>query len=449
MSALTRALSDADRMYVNSCKAVSNDSILAGSTSGLGLNRPKLSRAKEQYSHFRGWAYVAIKTIASRIAGQDCFVARVLDKPKVGRKLFLPQSLKSLGDRLEPLERHPLLDALDSPNQLMTRWPLMFSTVASLLITGRSFWWLVEVDGQLQIWPIPSHWLEPSDKLRNAWKLRPDLGIGEHELPSEDVAAFVLPDPSNPFGSISPLQAQAAAVATDEEIQNSQYKAFVNGVNPQLAIRVGRLPGAVQGEAGQRPVLEPEQRQQLVDAILRLHSGEAKKHHPLIVDGMIEGFDKLSSSPQEMDFLDSGKATKARIFQSFGVNPIVSGEIADANRAQAVVAGQQFCETLNPIIELMSQTITRWLGNRFSADGEKLLAWIDPCRANDPEQKLQEWKTARANGDVTQNEFRQQILNLSAVAGGDTFRDALGNPIERSSSSLMKHLEPSRNGRIH
>jgi len=438
-------------MYVNSCKAVSNDagSILAGSTSGLGLNRPKLSRAKEQYSHFRGWAYVAIRTIASRIAGQDVFVARVLDKPKVGRKLFLPQSLKGLGDRLEPLERHPLLDALDSPNQLMTRWPLMFSTVASLLITGRSYWWLVEVDGQLQIWPIPSHWLEPSDKLRNAWKLRPDLGIGEHELPAEDVASFVLPDPSNPFGSISPLQAQAAAVATDEAIQDSQYKAFQNGVNPQLAIRVGRLPGAVQGEAGQRPILEPEQRQQLVDAILRLHSGEAKKHHPLIVDGLIEGFDKLSNSPQEMDFLDSGAATKARIFQSFGVNPIISGEIADANRAQAVVAGQQFCEnTLNPLVELLSQSMTRWLGNRLSAQDEKLLAWVAPCVAGDPEQKLAEWKTARTNGDVTPNEYRKHILNLEGIAGGDVFRDALGNPIERSSSSLMKHLEPSTNGRL-
>jgi phage portal protein BeeE len=439
MDSLARALEETDRMYHHCSKAVGSGagSMLTGGVHGVGIRQSKLSRAAEQYRHFHGWSYVAIRAIASRIAGQDVFVARVGPKRKPSQKLLLPKSLKSIGQRLEPLDNHALLDALDNPNPLMVRWSLMFSTVASMLLTGRGFWWFSETADGLQVWPIPSHWMEPKDVMRGSWLLKPFGGIEEHEIAGEDVAAFMLPDPSNPFGSISPLQTQAKAVATDEEIQNSQHRAFVNGVNPGLMIRVGKVPGM--GGDAQRPVLTDTQRQEITEAILKFHGGTVNNQNPLIVDGMIEGVEKLTTSPQEMDFLDSGKQTKARIMQAFGVNPIIVGEIDGANRAQAVVAAQQFCESVNPIVELMSQVLTRWVGGRFN---EELVAWIDPCRADDPEQRLQEWKAARANGDVTPNEFRRNVLNLADVSGGDEFRDTLGNAIERTPSIP----EFSRNG---
>ncbi len=442
MDSLSKALAETDRMYHN-CKAAvgnSSGSMLTGGIHGMQLQQSKLTKAKEQYRHYRGWAYVAIRAIASRIAGQDVFVARVAAKPKPGRKLFLPNSLKHIGERLEPLESHALLDAISNPNPLMVRWSLMHSTVASMLLTGRGFWWLSETRDGLQIWPIPSHWMEPGDPFRGTWKLKPFGGIEEHEIDGADVAAFTMPDPSNPFSSVSPLQSQALAVSTDEEIQNAQFRAFLNGVNPGLMIRVGRLPGAIgtTGE-GQRPVLTGEQRQEIIDAVLKLYGGTANRQNPMIVDGLIEGVEKLTTSPQEMDFLDSGKQTKARILQAFGVNPIAVGEIEGANRASATVASQSFCETINPILELMSQVLTRWVGGRFD---EKLVAWIDPCKPDDPEQKLAEWKAARANGDVSTNEYRRNILNLPDVPGGDVFRDQLGNVIERSPNLP----EFSRNG---
>lgn len=442
MDRLAKAFSETDRMFHNATKAVGSNpgSMLTGGLQGIGVQRSNLGRAKEQYLHYRGWSYVAIRAIASRIAGQDLFIARVARKPKPGRKLFLPSSFKSLGDRLEPLESHVLLNAIDNPNPLMVRWSLLYSTVASMMLTGRGFWWFTETRDGLQVWPLPSHWMEPGDPFRGTWKLKPFGGIEEHEIPGEDVAAFMLPNPADPFGSISPLQSQALAVATDEEIQNAQFRAFVNGIHPGLMIRVGKLPGMPGDSSGQRPVLTPEQRVEIVESVLKLYGGSANRQNPMIVDGMIEGVDKLTNSPQEMDFLDSGKQTKSRILQAFGVNPITVGEIDGANRAQAVVASQQFCETINPIVELMSQTLTCWLAGRSN---ERLVAWIDPCRAEDPEQKLAEWKAARANGDVTPNEFRRNVLNLPDVAGGDELRDQLGNSIERTPNLP----EFSRNGR--
>lgn len=438
--ALTTAFAAVDRMRANAIKAVgtSAGAVLTSGPRGLGFNRPTLSRAAEQYKHFRGWSYVAIRAIAQRVAGQDLFLARVLEKPSKGRKCpflkeRLPSRVKSLGDRLEPLESHALLSAIERPNPIMVRWPLMFVTVASLKLTGRSFWWLTEENGTLQIWPIPSHWIEPGDLLRATWKVKPFGGIDEFELPGEEVAHFYLPDPGNPFASVSPLQTQAAAIGADEQIQQAQHRAFVNGIHPGFAIKIGTLPGTTPGIQADQPILEPEQRGELIDMIRQLYGGTMNYHDPIILDGLIEGIEKLTNLPSEMDFLESGKATKARIMQAFGVNPIIVGEIDGANRAQAAVADKSFCDnTCNPIIELLGQVLTAWVGNYFATDGEKLIVWIDPAKAEDPEQRLAEWDAAKKAGFVSQNEFRRHLLNLPDVEGGDIFRDAFGNLLEQA-----------------
>ena len=430
MDSLSRALADCDRMHAAASKAVATAHSLAATMPNLGPLSANLGKHQEQYRHFSGWTYVAVKTIATKIAGQPLYVGRI-GKPPKGRKLHLPGSLKGLGDTLEPLASHALLSTLEHPNPLMVRWSLMFSSVGSLLLTGRAFWWLTED----QIWPIPSHWIEANDPLRGSWTLRPYGSAEYYTLPGEDVIPFTMPDPSDPFGAVSPLQAQALAVATDEQIQQAQHRAFTQGVQPDLMVRIGK------DQAGNVPTLTDKQRQEIVSALVRRHGGPHGKHNPLVVDGLIQGVEKLSMSPQEMDFLDSGKSTKARILQSYGVNPIIAGEVEGANRASSYAAEEHFCEsTINPLCDLLSQTLTRWLGSR-----EGLVIWIEEARADDEELTLQAWKAARQSGDVTPNEYRRHVLNLPDVDGGDERVDALGNPI-REFEPLSRLLEPSRNG---
>lgn len=434
MDALANAFAEADRSYMAASKAVGGSipRSLVGGMPSVGAFSASLSKANEQYQHYSGWVQVAIRAIGSRIAGQSICVGRVGSKPTPGRKLHLPQSFKSIDELIEPVASHKFLDAIACPNPLQTQWSLIYSSVASLLLTGRSCWWIVEDKAGLQIWALPSHWVEPSDRLRTGWKLRPP-GYGDaFDIPADDIVLFSLPDPSNPFSlGCSPLQSQAMAVATDEEIQNAQHSAFRNGVFPSLAFKIGRLPGMLPGQEGAKPILEPEQRIELVNAVKRLYTGGSKAGEPLILDGMIESVDRISATAQEMDFLDSGSQTKARILQAFGVNPVVAGQLEGANKASSYVATQHFAEsTCNPLIEQISQTLTRFACQRFSTPTQKLVAWIEPVKPNDSEQTLNEWKTALAAGVVSPNEYRAAILNLDAMPGGDVVRDALGNPIE-------------------
>src|SRR5688572_29988735 len=92
----------------------SGGAMLTSGTFGFDHGHSKLTKHKEQYAHFTGWTYTAISRIAQKIAGQTLCVGRLSTRP-TRRKLALPGCLKSMGDKIEPLESHPLLVALADP----------------------------------------------------------------------------------------------------------------------------------------------------------------------------------------------------------------------------------------------------------------------------------------------------------------------------------------------
>ncbi len=426
MDTLQAAFSAAESSYHAAVKTVASrgTGALVASPSGIWNTANSLTKAQEQYRHYNGWAFCAIRAVAQRLAAQDIFVANLNRRPS---------GKKAMGDELEPLDSHPLLDAIDDPNPLMVRWSLMVSTVASLELCGRSFWWLPEEDGRVEIWPLPANWVTPVDPMRGSWLVRPKAAPEGFEVPSEEMAYFYLPDPSDPFGATSPLQSQAPAVATDEALQTSQYRGFKNGLFPDLLVRAGRLPGLLPGTPGSLPTLSESQRRELAAAIKKACQGAVNYGEPLILDALIEGVDRLSNTPREMDWLDSGMAVKSRILQAFGVNPLILGEIQGANRAQAYVAEEGFAKNVcNPLAELMSQVMTQWVGPRFARGKEKLAVWIDPVVPHDDELSLRQWEVGLRFGAVDRNEFRVRVLNLAESAEFSGPADLLGQLVRNS-----------------
>jgi len=389
MDAIAKSLADADRSY-HAAKAsvadVTND-LLARGPPGVPIQRTDLSKASEQLRHFTGWVYAAVRPIAHRIAGQPIRVA------KVGS----PRSSKASAS-FKPLESHEILRLLADPNDLMVGWSLMFSTVASLELTGRQLWWLPK---RQQVFPIPTSWIQGFDGATKftAFKVRPPQSTQPINLPADECCYFSYPNPADPHGAVSPLQAVGGAVDSDEAIQTSQLSMFQRGIHPSHVLRVGK------DAAGVRPRLTPAQHRQIIGAIQKRYSGVTKAGEPLILDNLIEDVFKLSHSPSEMDYLDSGKQTKARIAQGFGTNPIIMGEIENANRASATVASQQFCDyTINPKIELLSQCLTEYLGRMF---GGGLKIWIEPAIANDSEMQLRWAETLAKHGVIRADELRR------------------------------------------
>ncbi len=436
---------------------------VGGSNFGFNQKRTDMTVHAEQYRHNTGWVAASIAPIAKRIARQPMRLARVskagpqkalvpygqkysgsgqsakpweVKGPKSAQELWftksLPGAMKAMAANSELIEQHPILDAINSPNPIMVRWSLMFVTVASLMLTGKSYWWVKaketdDGDGnnsaKMEIWPLPSHWVKPvhtEQRLNDHWEVTPDGAMEPTPVPQEQIIYFYFPDPSSILGSQSPLQNQARAVISNEAIAEAQRRGFANGVFPGVAVVVGRAPD-INGKDGDRPLLNREQRAQILTAFKQAYRGVYNTDEPIILDQLIQDIKRVTNTNREMDFRESGDYTKEQITQGFGVNPIVMGQVEGANRASSATADDHLCQgTVNPIIELISQTLTAWLNVVMGGPSEQLTLFIEEARAIDPDSDRADWMALYQAGACSKDELRAGIKQLPAMVNGGT-----------------------------
>lgn len=213
-TALQKAFSEVDAMRATAKASVASTDLI-GVSSGDGLQRTNTGRAKTALDNFRGWVFVAVRCIANRISGQGINVGRITNgassrsKDVLEIRRSLPSKYKSLAENIKPQPDHEIARLLADPNDLMTASSLLFVTVASLELTGKSFLWVSERRGRREILPIPSHWVEASSGGASitGWRVRPP-GRGEPlTIPASEMIHVSYPSPSDPKGSVSPLMA--------------------------------------------------------------------------------------------------------------------------------------------------------------------------------------------------------------------------------------------------
>jgi hypothetical protein len=121
-----------------------------------------------------------------------------------------------------------------------------------------------------------------------------------------------------------------------------------------------------------------------------------------------------------MDWLQSGQQIKSRIFQAFGVNPIIAGEVEGANRASSAAAEDHFCKfTVNPLAALMSEVISAWIGPNFAEKGEELVVWIEPAQPADPDTKRADLAFLRSVGGLSIDQYLAAYGFPPLPQGGD------------------------------
>lgn len=409
-----------------------------GSSSYYGPHANDSTLAQEQYQYNAGHVYSAIQIIARRISKQPLLMARV-GKPKDKRRSLksyiengfakyelLPQHIKSVApEDLEIIQNHPLLDAIQWPNELMTRSIMLNVTIASWCVTGRAFWIITDTDnGGHDLVSVPSTWLTPDHqddkgKLVSQWLLRP-IGASEEAeivIPGNRVVQFYFPDPSDPFGAISPLQAQARSILTDDSISTTQYKMFKNAINPGMAVMVGE---AATGDGKRQMKLDPFQRRQLMTWIKQEFQGAEQFGQPIILDAIIRDVKQLMNKPMEMSFKESGSWVKTRIFEGFGVNPISAGQVEGSNRASSGVADHHMVSnTVNPMLDMMGEIVTVKAVPIFARGNDRIKAWFAPCEAYDPDLTLKKYDLGLKYGFVTRNEGRVGLFGLPPREGMD------------------------------
>lgn len=408
------------------------------------------SRHLSQYSHYKGYTYSIVRTIATRIAGQPIQVGRRHKPGQTGRgkapnKNHVPTFLKGTSGNAASVsiyEDHPILDTLRNPNPIMVSSLAMYTTVASLHITGKAFWWLVidEMTGQPQIWPLPSHWMEPihtDTKLFAEWRIQPDTAP-QFRVSNEDIVYFYTPDISDPLAAYSPADALARTISVDENTEEAQRRAMMNTIHPSHAIIVGRDPSSSPigvGGANDAPVMTRAQRKQFRQILTDEYVGAMNAGKPMIMDGFIRDVKSLQQGSREVDYLNSSIEVKNRLAQGFSTNPIVMGQYESANRASSSVADEHFVKNaINPCINMMSEVMSAqlppWFAKHVRSDttrttpfrggvgGNDEVVYIEPAHASDADYELQFEQFMLANGGMSINEILE-AHGRAPIVGGD------------------------------
>jgi phage portal protein BeeE len=403
------------------------DAVSASGGPAFGRFREE-ARAKEGYSQFKNWIYVATNAIAKRLAGQPWCAGSVEGATANPERMFpanqkhtLPSHLtkEAANQNLTMLEDHPVLDAFRRPNSVQKSFEFLYLSCINLLITGESYWLGgVKDDGEdgekLEMWAVPTSWVKPKHKggMFTSYDIEINGVRKLVDVPPENVARTYFPHPSDLKMAFSPLFAIMEAATIDEHILRSQRQMFERGIYPNMVVTIGKSVGADGKATNARPVLTGQQRRTLVASINQIWNETVNAGEPAILDGMIESIHPLHNTPQEMNWMQSGDSVKRRIMQVYQVNPISVGEIVGANRAQATEAERQICnQAVNPLAEAFSETATDFAGPMYDTP-ERLEIWIEKAEPRDQELELERWKTARTNNDASKDEYRTNILGL-------------------------------------
>ncbi len=352
-------------------------------------------------------------------------------------KKAMPLCMKDLNNSdIDPLKDHFLLRLLSNPNEHYRGSALKYLSFSSLVLTGRFVWWFDDSGaprtddpelGNLRVWYIPRHWLMPNPVDEGKWTIMCPGMAGGVEVNAGQLFISSIPDPENPFRPYSPLQSQAASVDSEDKMLKAQAVTLDNVIRPSVILVAGRLPGAPGGGSGRgpRPILSPDQREQLINAIKLTHANWRNYGEPAIVDGLIEDIKPFMASPSELDFGNSVASSGRRIMEGIGTSPVIAGFTENANRAGSQVAKEVFNEiTLNPLVNFVSEDMNSVLGPRFTIGSRRLHIWMDQSQSTDPDMLAA--RVVAAMDRFSDEEIREWVqtgeLNLKAVIDDEAKR---------------------------
>lgn len=364
----------------------------------------------EQVRAFKHWVYIAVHTIASKIAATIPNVTYVTsgaslkessESKFLRRKALLPLLAHQ---RLEPVpDDHPLLRLLLDPNDPDTCFDLFYETLLFNRLTGSAYWWVPrnEITGLPDaIWCLPSHWVWPvygnpaQGTHLQGWELRPVEGnYLRRFLPAEEVIVFRHKNPISKIDGYSPMTAAPQWVDMVTMVNSSRWHAYRNGTFPTVAVQFD----------GTHNDPTDEDLRRIEAKFLTRYVGEHKSNKPLFLPPGVK-VSPLTLKPNEMLFGETAIETRNNILALYGVPPIIAGVMDGMNRG-ALDAAQIgfFSLTINPLLRFMGQVLTEKLARLYDST---LKIWWEDMVPEDPVLLEDKIKTDLLAGALTPNEIR-------------------------------------------
>ena len=336
----------------------------------------------EQVRHHKHWVYVAVRAVRDRVAAAPL---RLHAEGAGGRRA---------------LDSHPFLDLLDHVNPVHTRWELWAATAEHLELTGNAYWYVAfdRLGTPREIWPLHSHRVKVvphREKLVEGYEYR--VGAGRTvRFARREVVHFKYPNPNSVHYGWSPLQAAAEAVDAHEQMLAAQRSAFQQGVQPPKVFFT--TPQVISDESALK---------RLQERLESRYAGAENAQRVMVAHGGLKP-ERLTLTPQEMDFLQSRRATRDEILAVFGVPAAVAGISEDVNRASADAMERIFYRnTVAPKLALIAQQIQQELLPAYPA---RLRCEFEPDLPEDRRQRREDATAAFDRGALSREELREILV---------------------------------------
>lgn len=377
------------------------------------------SKAMESY---HGWPYAAIKPIADEIAGIEWRFF------KIGR-----------GGKKEEIEKHDLIDFMESVNDFQTGPEFRHTLVAHLELTGNAFILFPGVKNAKSK-PKSMYLLNPGSVKVKLDKTTYPYKVSGYEFTIDgklfkyqpyEILQIKYPNPNNPYVGIGTVQAAAEWIDNDNNTTEFLRQFFKNG--------------AQIGVTFETDMSSEDALHALRDSFNEQHSGIQNAYKAMFLPKGVKkpdtdvkfddlGFDTLSDSNRD------------RILAAFRVPKTIIGAAEETtNRATAETADYVFARrTIKPKMILICSYLNEFLVPRFADD--IFISFEDPVTEDKVATSALMKNATNGLPVISPNEAREQFLEMDPIDGGDnllvpnnyTTADRAGEPIYMLTHSKEK-----------
>lgn len=254
----------------------------------------------------------------------------------------------------QPAPGAPIEELINNPNEFQTRQTFFEAIVMHLGLGGNALLSKVYAGGvPAELWAIDTRYTSPVPSATDfiaRYEYR--NGDNQKDFDPEDVIHFLYTDPEQPFWGLSPLQAAAKAVDTDNEAANWQKVSLQNRAVTDGVFSFDHPLTKKQWD---------EAREQIRDQ----HQGSSNARQPWVL-GSGARWNQMSLSPAEMDFIESRRLTREEICAVYNVPPPLVGIYDNATLANIQTARLIFWEdTVIPLLEDLQASLNLALARHF------------------------------------------------------------------------------------
>ncbi len=270
---------------------------------------------------FREYAYACIKKIAMNVAKGQVFLYKEFKK------------------KTNEIHDHPFLRVLRNANIYGQSFQdILVLTVYNLYLHKKSYWHIVktktafgEVFNEIRL--LPSRFVTPVYNKENTlieyYEYNQDVRI---RFNKDEILEFCNPNPNSNTEGLAPIDRFLTTLNVEKEMQGYANDLFKNGAN-------------IEGFLSNKETLTEDQRNRSRAQWQAKYTGKGNRHKTPYLEGDIS-YTKTATTPKELDFSQSEKNIRDKIFIFFEVPPPVMGVVENVNYANGDNAQKSFIENM-------------------------------------------------------------------------------------------------------